>query len=524
MKNKKNLERLFQEQFKDFNENPPEIVWDAIQEKLQEKEKKRRVIPIWFRLGGIAALFVLGILGIRSLYDSTDSTLIPAENPVVIELNNNEENSILTPQENLKNESEKMSQKNGKNTVEATTNSTEKKSKFENSRQNNYSNQLVNTKEEAVNKNSATDENLKSTPDKKAEFEKTAQLVSIEKSNSAEKSNKKEGNAFPNVYNQQTIAQSNQIQTNISSAVTIKQNNSNESSAINNQKSEKIKNEKPFELVENPLVQLKKTVDSTQTFAVAEKKVEPNALEELLKEKEEEQKPKVEPKLNRWQISTVVAPVYLGSSSNGSPINAEFANNPKDYNNTISYGLGINYDMNSKFSIRTGVSNLSLSYNTEDVYFYPNINAKGINTLNYSSQGAPINVQDITVNNEIQTVRNGAITQQMNYVEVPFELTYKLLDKKFGIQLISGFSTLILNNNDLMVVSEGFSAQLGEATNLNQVHFSTNVGLGFRYIFWKSFQANFEPTFKYQVNTFSANSGGFQPYFIGLYSGVSYRF
>ena len=75
-----------------------------------------------------------------------------------------------------------------------------------------------------------------------------------------------------------------------------------------------------------------------------------------------------------------------------------------------------------------------------------------------------------------------------------------------------------------MVVSDGFSAQLGEATNLNQVHFSTNLGLGFRYIFWKSFQANFEPTFKYQLNTFSSNDGGFQPYFIGLYSGVSYRF
>ncbi len=524
MKNKKNLERLFQEQFKDFNENPPEIVWENIYEKLQEKEKKRRIIPIWWRLGGIAALFVLGILGIRSLYDST---IIPAENPVVIEKNTNTKNTILTPQENPVKEGENVSQVENENSAGATNNSEieeKSKSNFDKNIQNESSMQLVNSEKKSnqnnEKNNSTIEENLKSNFDKNAQKESSQQLVNSENKNS----NKKQNNINQTSDNSQIIDQNNSKNKNNSTTVQNQKNNSNLSSTINDEKLEKIKNDKPFELIENPLVQLKNTVDSTQTSAVAENKVEPNALEELLKEKEEEQKPKVEPKLNRWQISTAVAPVYLGSSSNGSPIDADFANNPKEYKNTISFGLGVNYDVNQKFSLRTGVSNLSLSYATQDVYFYPNINAKGINTLNYSSQGAPINVQDFTANNEIQAVQNGAITQQMNYIEVPFELTYKVLDKKFGIQLISGFSTLFLNNNDLMVVSEGFSAQLGEANNLSQVHFSTNVGLGFRYIFWKSFQANFEPTFKYQLNTFSSNDGGFQPYFIGLYSGVSYRF
>ena len=490
MKNKKNLERLFQEQFKDFNENPPEIVWENIQEKLQEKEKKRRVIPIWWRLGGIAALFMLGILGIRSLYDSNT---ISVENPVVIEKNRSPKNPILTPQENPIKEGENVSQAENENASKTTTNS------------------LIEAKS-----NSRFEKNI---PD-----ESSTQIVNVNTKTLNKKTSLKANNPNQNADKQESIAQSN-LAKNINSTEAKNQKNKSElSSNSNTEKSEKPKNDKPFELIENPLVQQKNTVDSTQTSALAENQVEPNALEELLKEKEEDQKPKVEPKLNRWQISTAVAPVYLGSSSNGSPIDADFANNPKDYKNTISYGLGVNYDVNQKFSLRTGVSNLSLSYATEDVYFYPNINARGITTLNYSSQGAPINVQDFSANNEIQVVQNGAITQQMNYIEVPFELTYKVLDKKFGIQLISGFSTLFLNNNDLMVVSEGFSAQLGEATNLNQIHFSTNVGLGFRYIFWKSFQANFEPTFKYQLNTFSSNDGGFQPYFIGLYSGISYRF
>ncbi|WP_126552811.1 hypothetical protein [Flavobacterium sp. GSP27] len=61
-------------------------------------------------------------------------------------------------------------------------------------------------------------------------------------------------------------------------------------------------------------------------------------------------------------------------------------------------------------------------------------------------------------------------------------------------------------------------------TDLKQIHFSTNVSTGFKYRIVKSFQINFEPMVKYQINTFSNNSGDFKPLFIGLYSGISYSF
>jgi hypothetical protein len=65
---------------------------------------------------------------------------------------------------------------------------------------------------------------------------------------------------------------------------------------------------------------------------------------------------------------------------------------------------------------------------------------------------------------------------------------------------------------------------MGEANNINPVHFSTNIGLGVDYQFLKAFRASVEPMFKYQLNTFSNNSGNFRPYFIGIYSGISYQF
>src|SRR5574343_507301 len=55
MKENKNIERLFQEKFKEFEVSPPDIVWENIQEKLQSDKKKRRLLPLWLNVGSIAA-------------------------------------------------------------------------------------------------------------------------------------------------------------------------------------------------------------------------------------------------------------------------------------------------------------------------------------------------------------------------------------------------------------------------------------------------------------------------------------
>jgi hypothetical protein len=103
-------------------------------------------------------------------------------------------------------------------------------------------------------------------------------------------------------------------------------------------------------------------------------------------------------------------------------------------------------------------------------------------------------------------------------------MSYKLLNKKFGIEIIGGMSTLFLQQNEVKLQTEGMEMNIGKANNLNNIHFSSNVGLGFKYDFLKAFQANFQPMFKYQINTFSENSGSFKPYVIGLYTGISYHF
>jgi hypothetical protein len=60
MSDKKNIERLFQEKFKDFEAKPSDKVWSQIAENLEEKKSKKRVIPFWIKAGGIAASLLFG--------------------------------------------------------------------------------------------------------------------------------------------------------------------------------------------------------------------------------------------------------------------------------------------------------------------------------------------------------------------------------------------------------------------------------------------------------------------------------
>ncbi|MEM0932789.1 MAG: hypothetical protein AAGJ12_10005, partial [Bacteroidota bacterium] len=63
---KKNLEQLFKDTFQDFQELPDERVWNSIEATLDKKKQKKRVIPIWWQLGGVAALFAILFFAINS--------------------------------------------------------------------------------------------------------------------------------------------------------------------------------------------------------------------------------------------------------------------------------------------------------------------------------------------------------------------------------------------------------------------------------------------------------------------------
>lgn len=73
MSDNKNIDRLFKEQFKDFEATPAAGTWDQIAAQLQHK-KKRRVVPFWLKSSGIAAALVLGCF---LLFDQNSTLELP---------------------------------------------------------------------------------------------------------------------------------------------------------------------------------------------------------------------------------------------------------------------------------------------------------------------------------------------------------------------------------------------------------------------------------------------------------------
>ena len=87
MKENKNIDRLFQERLSNLDVAPKEEVWESIELSLKEK-KKKRVIPFWWKLSGIAAAFVIGL----GIYNFTfDNNTV--SNDVVIDANGKKENT-----------------------------------------------------------------------------------------------------------------------------------------------------------------------------------------------------------------------------------------------------------------------------------------------------------------------------------------------------------------------------------------------------------------------------------------------
>ncbi|MFY0481779.1 hypothetical protein ACI6PS_04170 [Flavobacterium sp. PLA-1-15] len=565
MSDKKNIDRLFQEKFKDFEVEPNEQIWLNIDAALREK-KKRRVIPFWFKLTGIAAGLILGFFAFNFLFDDATSV---ENNPVVIETKkqSNENSTLKSLEKEEVVNTENSSENNTDNSIENHVNpSTDQKTNGINSSEKTNDDAIVNQSKSSKNKSGEVNSEASleqnnavatiSTEVKKSPAKKKSVRNSVNNSaeaivNNASKTekNRKESvnkNAISNndvnaiANNSKNEKNKKDLQTN-----SIKDINSNlnteEKNAIANGISDQEKsnssiasNQKSIEgqniHLDNSFIDGTKT-DVKKKDSTALALSEPNALEELLKKNEKEEEKIAESKKNRWQITSSVAPIFFNSTSNGSPIDGQFADNNKSYENNMSFGVGVNYAVNKKLTVRTGVNKFTLGYNTNDVVFFAAMDQVSFGNLTSSTAGSTIQVVSLNnsealrpFNNGIQNTNQGTMTQRMGYYEVPVEMSYKLIDKKFGINVIGGLSTLFLNENEVSVASSTMSASLGKAKNLNDIHFSTNVGLGFRYRFWKSFEANFEPMFKYQINTFNKDAGNFKPYFIGLYSGVSFNF
>ena len=467
---KKNIDRLFQEKFKDFNNTPHPELWERIEDELHPEKKKRRVIPIWWRIGGIAAgLLLLISLGI-TFFDSNDNpikedTIVDSDN---IDINNNTESNSLvkTDSEAVQTNSSASGLNKIKQFSKLNTNSTPKQAlvindnidldKSNTPKANPFLNLKLSKKEFAFNfepsiyspsiiKIDKEDIDFESKEEVENDIlneEKTNAIseyvASLDKETNEDKENSKKGprwsiqpNVAPVVFN--SLGNGSTIGSDF--------NTNAKSSDINI------------------------SYGITGSYAIN----------------------------NRLNIRTGVSKVNLGFDTNDVVL----------FNSTTSL-----FEASNRTFSTSALRNVSLNNRAGNTTVLSSAQLQTPNTLIISDQNNP----------------NGSIEQRFGFIEVPLELEYAVVDKKIGVNVIGGFSALFLDNNEVFSNSNGQTTLIGEANNINNMSFSANFGLGVNYNFSKAINFNIEPTFKYQVNTFENTTGNFQPFFFGVYSGFQFKF
>ena len=617
MSDKKHIDRIFQEKLKDFDVSPNPELWGKIQNELNlEKDEPKKVLPIWIRFAGIAALLAL-FFAIGTFIQNEESTLdSPNQNTVDTNSINNSkpeanidesENSFSnkvnnTPIQDVSNNRKESINNNSETKLVTTNSKTDSDTKNLNQTNTSINEKVVNNK---VSKNNATlneDGFNKATDSKVAEansYEKksnsnnTSPVSNSRDSNRDEDSNSIEDSSlnsknnttrtadvtnkdYKNQNNNATDSESTSNQLNPNLDVASENKSTRVANNINNENTSKSTTKKQTNI--NTVSSNPDAVNSAITQSNSNTELDENAVNQALEldktqeavainamksdtpqnEKEENQKvgdslatsesPSIEEEIaqvenineeekeelvDRWQVAANAAPVYYNSLGKGSHIDDQFVSNSKSGETNMSYGVNVSYALSKKLSVRSGVNTLNLSYDTDNVILYESPSGNNGNPINplrniNLAQGSQslnaFSADNLGVQQISDVLYNAAISQRLSYYEVPVELEYKLVNNRFGLNIIGGVSTFFLDGNEVYSEFEEYKTYIGEANNVNDVSFSTNLGIGINYKFTESLKFNLEPTFKYQLNGFENTSGSFRPYIIGVYTGFSYKF
>lgn len=456
---------------------PPLDAWKNIQDKLDEKEKKRRIIPLFYWIGSTAACLVIGIGVFYFNQEESNSSNKPTQEVV----KNNSNPSLEKEQSN------KQIKKNSDTTD-----------------QNSIHNKI---KEEG----SLNEDSLQLT------HKETKQDNKIHLKNN------------PQSYSTTSLEKQMLLTTNESSFFTKKNDElvilpeklSTENSIISQPKSE-----------QNSLVKSKK--DSITKKEILDQILNEKSLELVIEEEQKEIEKKKE-KINisspKFIVSSFVNPTKMLDSK--SILSDEFNQNNINNSLTVAYGAKVAVRINDKINIRSGISKIELEQHTNSVgtmgnnamsyLANSNINLNAQNNIKYDQ-----NYTRVLANNNIGTMLSssvGEMEQQIHYVEIPLELEYKLTNfKKFNLLATAGGSYYLVTKNQISLTDvNSRSVRVGEASNLNNMNYSANAGLKLEYLISEKTSINLEPNYRYMINTLH-NVETKNPSLLGLNLGFSIKF
>ncbi|WP_299677338.1 hypothetical protein [uncultured Dokdonia sp.] len=537
MGNRKDIGKLFNERFKDFEQAPGADLWDNIASELDQKSD-RKIAPFWLYFGGVLIVGMLTGLLYWAPWSVITSPNIEEQPSIVNTTQPSQNNTSVTSSSSLKNttteevtnakSSINTSSKEAENKNISTNNDTTNSTSIRNtattiasSQNKNSENSQIVTTTKTTNKNTSNSNNSANTSSlsqttsytSTQKNDKTASIIEVlrtMKSASQEAREQKELEA--------RTAYQAKIKEELATAIAAQKEDSKITtqkwldSLLAIEKAEKIKKEA-----------LAITVNKEEEQPIKEK------TPKLPKTKEEREKDRKESVNYKFAVSPYTSLLSYGSLTKGSSIDNRLVDNPRDAIGTIGYGIRADYKFSERSSIRFGIGVAPLQYRTNN--FQVLITNNNVNIFQLSgidpqtlgqTGGIEPSPEALAFFNSNDVV---SIEQNISYVEVPVDYQYRFLNKRLSMSFNTGLSLFVLTNNRVFATANsGESIFIGRETSLKDLSLALNLGLGTYYNFSNNWRFDVEPAFKYQLNPYSDNIGNFKPYYFGLQFGISYKF
>jgi hypothetical protein len=297
---------------------------------------------------------------------------------------------------------------------------------------------------------------------------------------------------------------------------------------------------------------LTEDVEATDDFAVSDLQEvpEPDTTIELI----EDLYPDLEPEKIRkssWMVGAAISPLYSYRDAEAAAIPSDQAES-----GLLSYSTGVHvrYRRNSRLAFETGIyynrTGIAIgapeirifSQRLDNVVFGMGSESADINTVNNTvgnivAYSGDIYLNGYKINNEsgidaLQSevledvqVADYGIQQHLDFLELPFNLRYSVIDRAFELQLVGGVSTNFLVGNSVTMEGPSGREEIGYLTNVNKVNYSGNAGLGMIYHMGRKMSLFLEPRFRYFLNSVNDETlPATRPYSLGFYTGLSYTF
>ena len=261
-------------------------------------------------------------------------------------------------------------------------------------------------------------------------------------------------------------------------------------------------------------------------------------------------------KKGRWLVGGQVAPAYNVNKTSQSE---QYANNmlssSSDAQVELGGGVSVEYKTNKRWSIQSGVYYSGLGQKSGNTgysggrkeyafsdqgaaYFNAsaNIDARTSNMMMNSASGViefsgipsgivlGTSIEDKSLSSAV-VVSEAQFIQNFEYIEIPLYLRYTLIDSRFDVEMMGGFSSNLLVGNQTFMDSGEGKTRVGRTKDMEALNYSGTLGLGFRYGLSKHISLNLEPRIKYYLNSLNSNSSvDFKPYSVGIFTGLSYEF